>query len=63
MGREQGSHFGRYAAALFHTIIHNIGNKEDYEKVLPDIRLHYQHAHFIPIVVVGKERRTLIGPW
>ena len=23
----------------------------------------YQHAHFIPIVGVGKERRTLIGPW
>ena len=23
----------------------------------------YQHAHFIPIVSVGKERRTLVGPW
>ena len=23
----------------------------------------YQHAHFIPIVGVGKERRTFIGPW
>ena len=25
--------------------------------------LYFQHAHFIPIVGVGKERRTLIGPW
>ena len=23
----------------------------------------YQHAHFIPTVGVGKERRTLLGPW
>ena len=23
----------------------------------------YQHVHFIPIVGVGKEKRTLIGPW
>ena len=23
----------------------------------------YQHAHFIPIVGVGKDRRTLIGSW
>ena len=23
----------------------------------------FQHAHFIPIVGVGKERRILIGPW
>ena len=23
----------------------------------------FQHAHFIPIVGVGKERRTSIGPW
>ena len=23
----------------------------------------YQHAHFIPIVGMGKERRVLIGPW
>ena len=23
----------------------------------------YQHAHFIQLVRVGKERRTLIGPW
>ena len=23
----------------------------------------FQHVHFIPIVGVGKERRTLIGPW
>ena len=25
--------------------------------------IYCQHAHFIPIVGVGKERRTLIGPW
>ena len=25
--------------------------------------LYFQHAHFIPMVGVGKERRTLIGPW
>ena len=24
---------------------------------------NFQHAHFIPIVGVGKWRRTLIGPW
>ena len=24
---------------------------------------YFQHAHFIPIVGVGKERRILIGPW
>ena len=24
---------------------------------------NFQHAHFIPIVGAGKERRTLIGPW
>ena len=24
---------------------------------------YFQHAHFVPIVGVGKERRTLIGPW
>ena len=23
----------------------------------------YQHAHFIPIVGVGKDKRTLVGPW
>ena len=23
----------------------------------------FQHAHFIPLVGVGKERRILIGPW
>ena len=23
----------------------------------------FQHAHFIPIVGVGKKRRILIGPW
>ena len=23
----------------------------------------YQHDHSIPIVGMGKERRTLIGPW
>ena len=27
------------------------------------IAAFYQHAHFISIVGVGKERRTLIGPW
>ena len=27
------------------------------------IHTYFQHAHFIPIVGVGKERRTLIGPW
>ena len=26
------------------------------------LRLFFQNAHFIPIVGVGKERRTLIGP-
>ena len=25
--------------------------------------LYFQHAHFNPIVGVGKERRILIGPW
>ena len=24
---------------------------------------YFRHAHFIPIVGVGKERRMLIGPW
>ena len=24
---------------------------------------YFQHAHFMPIVSVGKKRRTLIGPW
>ena len=27
-----------------------------------DIRAFYQHVHFIPMVSVGKERRTLFGP-
>ena len=25
--------------------------------------LYFQHTHFIPLVGVGEERRTLIGPW
>ena len=29
---------------------------------LQNIFMYFQHAHFIPIVGVGKERRTLIGP-
>ena len=27
------------------------------------IRRYFQHAHFIPLVGVGKEWRTLFGPW
>ena len=27
------------------------------------IQSYFQHVHFIPVVGVGKERRTLIGPW
>ena len=33
------------------------------EKSLVQSSTFYQHVPFIPIVGVGKERRTLIGPW
>ena len=26
-------------------------------------KYYFQHGHFIPIVGVDNERRTLIGPW
>ena len=43
-------------------------HEEDWQPYLmvdPYSALHSfcQHAHFIPIVGVGKERRTLIGSW
>ena len=43
----------------------NIGVTQ-YSKYLHDqysTRQYFQHAHFIPIAGVGKERCILIGPW
>ena len=34
-----------------------------FNRGLPTAGAFFQHAHFIPIVGVGKERRILIGPW
>ena len=45
-----------------HVSTHSVSS-QTYITTYYTICLYLQHAHFIPIVGVGKERRALIGPW
>ena len=49
-------------ADLYVSVQYNDGFLPDMT-ILFTLCLYFQHAHFIPIVGVGKERRILIGPW
>ena len=54
------SNFARLYCLYDDVVVFTLKNRSDL--LIGAVLRYFQHAHFIPIVCVGKERRTLIGP-